>query len=79
MRRRNLGGLWAGLTLVGLGVVFLVAQQIGWESFWPIFPIFAGVAFWIGYFVGGMRDAGLTWIGTVALLLGIFFFGFTLH
>ncbi len=77
MRRRNVGGLWAGMTLIGLGVVLLVAWQFGWDRLWPIFPLFAGVAFWAGYFVGGMRDWGLTWIGTVALLLGIFFFGFT--
>ncbi len=78
MRRRNLGALWAGLILIGLGIVVLVAQAFGWDRLWPVFPLLAGIAFWIVFFVGGMRDTGLTWIGTVALLLGVFFFGFTL-
>ncbi len=78
MKRANRGTLGTGLTLIGLGIVFVVAWLIGWDKAWPIFPLFAGVAFWAGYFLGGRRDPGLTWIGTVALLLGVFFFGFTL-
>jgi hypothetical protein len=76
--RDRYGVMWAGLGLIGLGVAFLVAQFIGWDKIWPIFPILGGLAFLGGYAAGGFRDAGLVFVGTLAVLVGVFFFGFSL-
>lgn len=78
MQRDRVGVVWAGLSLIGLGVAFLVASWVGWDKAWPIFPLFGGLTFLVGYFVGGRRDEGFVFLGTAAFLLGLFFFGFTL-
>jgi hypothetical protein len=77
MSRERIGVVWAGLGLIGLGIALLAAQLIGWDKLWPIFPIFAGVAFFAGYISSGFKDAGMAFVGTAALLVGFFFFGFT--
>jgi hypothetical protein len=78
MSRDQLGVVWAGLGLIGLGIALLFAQWIGWDRIWPIFPLLGGLAFFAGYAASGFRDAGLAFVGTAAALLGLFFFGFTL-
>ena len=78
MSRDQLGVVWAGLGLIGLGIAFLLAQWIGWEKIWPIFPVLGGLAFFAGYAASGFRDGGLAFVGTAATLIGLFFFGFTL-
>ena len=70
--------LTGGLTLIGLGVVFLFAQFIGWDRIWPLFPILGGLAALAGYLLSGFRDSGLVFLGVGAVLVGLFFFGFTL-
>jgi hypothetical protein len=74
--RRATVGL--GLSLVGVGVALLLAQWVGWDRFWPIFPILGGPAFLAGYAASDPRDPGLAFLGTGALLVGLFFFGFSL-
>jgi hypothetical protein len=78
MSRDRLGAAWAGLALIGLGIAFLLAQWIGWDRVWPIFPLFGGLAALVSYVAGGLRDEGLVFVGTAATLVGLFFFGFTL-
>ncbi len=78
MTRDRLTVVWTGLGLIGFGVAFLVAQLTGWDQVWPIFPILGGLAFFIGYAASGFRDGGLVFVGTGAILVGLFFFGFTL-
>jgi hypothetical protein len=78
MTRDRLGVVSAGLGLIGFGVAFLVAQLIGWDRVWPIFPIAGGLAFFLGYAASGFRDGGLVFVGTGAVLVGVFFFGFSL-
>jgi hypothetical protein len=78
MSRDQLGVVWAGLGLIGLGIAFLLAQWIGWDKLWPIFPLLGGLAFFAGYAASGFQDAGLAFVGTAATLIGLFFFGFTL-
>ncbi|MGD2207580.1 MAG: hypothetical protein PVH17_12470 [Anaerolineae bacterium] len=77
MTRDKLGTAWAGLGLIGLGIAFLVANVVGWEKIWPIFPVLGGLAFFGGYVSTGLRDGGLAFVGTAATLVGLFFFGFT--
>jgi hypothetical protein len=78
MNRERLGAAWAGTSLIGLGIVLLLAQWIGWERIWPIFPLMGGLAFLVGYAVSGFADSGLVFVGTAATLVGVFLFGFTL-
>jgi ATP/ADP translocase len=78
MSRDRLGVVWAGLGLTGLGIAFLLAQWIGWDKIWPMFPLLGGLVFFAGYVASGFKDAGLTFVGTAATLIGLFFFGFTL-
>ncbi len=78
MSRNRWGTAWGGLTLIALGIAFILANIIGWDNVWPIFPLFGGVAFLVGYAVTGFRDGGLAFVGTGAVLVGLFFFGFTL-
>jgi hypothetical protein len=71
------GTAWAGLGLIGLGIAFLLAQAIGWDKVWPIFPIFGGLAALVGYATSGFKESGLVFVGVGATLVGLFFFGFT--
>ncbi len=77
MSRDRLGVVWVGLAFITLGIVLLIAQWIGWEEIWPIFPILGGVAFLVGYAISGFKDSGLVFVGTGATLVGLFLFGFT--
>ena len=78
MARDKLGTMWTGLGLIALGIALLVAQWIGWDEIWPLFPLLAGLSF-LGWCVAtGFKDGGLAFVGTAATLVGLFFFGFTL-
>jgi len=76
--RDRVGVVWAGLSLIGLGAAFLLAQSFGWGRIWPIFPLIGGLAFLGSYVATGFTDGGLAFVGTAATLIGLFFFGFTL-
>jgi hypothetical protein len=78
MERDRLGTVWAGLGLIGLGIAFVVAQWIGWGRIWPLFPVLGGLGLLASWVLTGFKDEGLVFLGTLALLVGIFFFGFTL-
>lgn len=78
MVRRSSGVLWVGLGLIGLGVALLVASFVGWDAIWPVFPLLGGLVFYAGFADSGFQDEGLAFVGTLAALLGLFFFGFTL-
>jgi hypothetical protein len=73
------GAVWTGLGLIGLGIAFLVAMAVGWDRFWPIFPVLGGLAFLVAYVGSRFRDSGLVWVGVAATLVGLFLFGFTLE
>ncbi len=79
MGRDRSGVLWVGLGLIGLGVVLLVATILGWDTIWPAFPLLGGLVFWGGYVDSGFKDEGFAFTGTLAFLIGLFFFGFTLR
>lgn len=78
MERDRMGTVWAGLGLIGLGIAFVVAQWIGWGRIWPLFPVLGGVGFLVSYVLTDFKDEGLVFVGILALLVGIFFFGFSL-
>lgn len=78
MERDRLGTVWAGLGLIGLGIALVVAQWIGWDRIWPLFPVLGGLGLLVAYLLTGSKDEGLVFLGVLALLVGLFFFGFTL-
>jgi hypothetical protein len=49
------------------------------DALWPGLIVLAGVAFLIQFLLGGTRDPGFIFIGVGAILLGLFFFLFTLN
>ncbi len=78
MTRDRLGMVWAGLGLIALGFTILAVSLHGWDRLWPLFLILAGLGLFAGYIISGARDGGLAFLGTMALLGGLFLFGFTL-
>jgi hypothetical protein len=77
MGRDRLGTMVAGLALISLGIAFLLAQWLGWDKIWPIFPMLGGLAF-LGAWLGtGFQEGGFIFVGTGAVLVGLFFFGFS--
>jgi hypothetical protein len=76
------GAIIPGLILILLGA-WLLAQNLGvrlpgLDALWPIFPLFFGVAFLAQFFLGGRTDDGLVFVGVAGVLIGAFFFAFTL-
>jgi hypothetical protein len=76
-RDRSSSIVW-GLVLIGVGIVLGLAMWIGWDKLWPVFPLMAGLGFLVGYVLSSFKEEGFVFIGTLAALLGLFFFGFTL-
>ncbi len=70
--------LWLGLGLIGLGIALLVASIVGWDSIWPAFPLLGGLLFYAAYVDSGFEDEGFAFAGALTVLVGLFFFGFTL-
>ena len=80
--RRSRGHLTRGTILVVLGS-WLFLQNLGvdlpgLEEMWPILPTLAGAALLVSFLTGKDRSPGLVFVGTAALLVGLFFFAFTL-
>jgi hypothetical protein len=77
MEGRNLWGLWGGLILIGLGLIFLVGQFLRinvWGYIWPLFIIGAGMAFFVGMFAGGKSTGALAVPGSVFVTIGSILF-----
>jgi hypothetical protein len=78
MSRDRVGVLIAGVVLICLGLVWGLAQWIGWEQIWPVFPLLGGLGFLAGWVASGFKEDGFVFVGIAAVLLGFFFFGFSL-
>ena len=80
--RRPKGHLILGTVLVVVGTwIFLQNLGVnlpGLEEMWPILPCLAGAALLVSFFTGKDRGAGRVFLGTAGLLVGLFFFAFTL-
>ena len=83
-RSGRAGTVIGGLILVALGGWSLLrAAGIplpGMDMLWPIFPTLVGAAFFVGWlFTPDKRSSfGMAIPGTICLLVGLFFFGFTM-
>lgn len=73
--------LFLGGSLLLLGAWFALRQVgaplPGIEAMWPVFPTLVGAAFLLGFLLQP-RNYGLVLPGTIILLVGLFFFAFTL-
>ena len=72
------------IILIAIGILFLLVNtnaipNLNIGQLWPAFPALLGLALFVQYFAGGMRDPGLVTGGTIFLLTGLFFFAFTLR
>ena len=81
-RGREARGIFWGGVLVFVGAWFL-AERLGYDlpplyQLWPIFPMLSGAGSLLGYFSRGRKDPKLIFPGIFGILIGIFFFCFTL-
>lgn len=79
---RRFRSLFPGLLLLAVGG-WLLAQNLkvplpDIRSLWPAFPIIGGMALLGDYFASGRQDSGKVFVGVAAILVGAFFFMFTL-
>jgi LiaF transmembrane domain len=76
------GPIIPALFLILLGVYFLLSELgigiPGWDRIWPIFPLVGGLASLVNYVFGSRRDPGVVFVGTAAMLVGLWFFFITL-
>ena len=73
-QRSNIGGLVGGSILIGLGVLFLLAQFFNftaWHSLWPFVVIGVGGLFFVGMLVGGKSASGLAIPGSIIGVIGL--------
>ncbi len=74
MSRNNVWGLWVGVGLIGLGVVFLLGQFLRFDIMrylWPFFILAAGAAFFVGMVAGGRDMGALAVPGSVISTVGL--------
>src|SRR4051795_12353379 len=67
----------AGIILMGLGGLFLIAQLLGgtfWAYFWPYLIIVAGLTFLAGMVYTGRGAGGLAIPGTIITTVGVILF-----
>ena len=70
----NLAATIGGIVLVGLGIVFLLQQAIGFDVGhfgWPLFVILPGLALLAAYALGPRTAAGLAVPGCVVTTIGL--------
>src|SRR5258708_35392368 len=62
------------MVLVGLGILFLVQQTLGFDIGhfgWPLFVLLPGLAFLAAYALGPRGSAGMAWPGCVLHTIGL--------
>lgn len=77
MNRRNVWGLWAGIALIGLGVLFFLGQLLEvnmMRYLWPMFILAVGAVFFIGMASGGQSAGALAVPGSVIFTIGLILF-----
>jgi hypothetical protein len=73
-QRYNTGGLIGGSILIGLGLLFLLAQFFNfaaWQFLWPFFVIGVGGLFFVGMLAGGKPASGLAIPGSLIGVIGL--------
>lgn len=73
-RRRNVGGMLAGVTIMAVGLLLMLDQTgivygLGWRHLWPVMLIVIGLARFATPRRNGRRDGGwMVFIGSLFLL-----------
>ncbi len=79
--RFRLGRAVPGLILIVLGLWFLLSELgVEWlnaDQGWPIFVALVGVLFWLGFIFDARHDPGHAFLGTGAVLTGLYLLLFT--
>ena len=73
-RQSNVGGIIGGSVLIGLGILFLLAQFFNfsaWNFIWPFFVIGVGGLFFVGMILGGKPAANLAIPGSIIGVIGV--------
>jgi hypothetical protein len=76
-KTRNVGNFVGAIVLIGLGIVFLLAQFFRirvMDIFWPAFVILPGLAFFVGMLAGGRKASDLAIPGTIITSVGLLLF-----
>lgn len=78
------GAIVPAVILILIGVFFLlvnlnVLPQLSITQLWPGIVMLVGLAFWLGFIFGRDHEPGLTFVGTILVSVGAFFFLFTLR
>lgn len=83
MRKRQPGVAVSGLSLLLVGGWLLAIEfgtpLKGFSEMWPVILVLFGFSMLIQYATEGRKQSGLVFVGTIALLTGIFLSFFTLH
>jgi hypothetical protein len=69
------------LTLIGVFFLWINLSSLSMTiitEMWPGIVVLVGLTFWIGFIFGHDHDTGLAFVGTFLVLIGAFFFLFTL-
>lgn len=77
MERKNVWGLWAGITLVVVGFLFLIGQFFNLDVlnfFWPVFILAGGALFFVLMFAGGRAMGAMAVPGSVIITVGLILF-----
>lgn len=75
-RGSSMGGLVAGIILIGLGVVFLLEQVLNldiWHYAWPFLILVPGLICFAAMIVGGKSSGRLAIPGSILTMLGLLF------
>jgi len=77
------GAIVPAFILILIGGFFLLINlgllpRMTITEMWPGIIVLVGLTFWIGFIFGHDHDAGLAFVGTILVLIGAFFFLFTL-
>lgn len=83
-KTRQPAAIIPAIILIGVGVLFLllntgVLGTLNMGQLWPIFPTLAGLALLVPYFSGWEHGPDIAIGGMNSLMIGLFFFLFTLN
>jgi len=77
MERKNVWGLWAGVTLMVIGSLFLMDQFVSVDVMrysWPLFILAGGAIFFVLMFAGGRAMGAMAVPGSVIITVGLILF-----
>ena len=73
-RQRTMASVVGGLLLVGIGVLLLLGNLVGWsaiDALWPLFVVGFGALFFVSMVAGGPAAGGLAVPGSMFTILGM--------